>query len=58
MLPLARLGPSRSARSAFRATVVVLAWLALWFSVLIATLDRPQPRQAEVRVRAVAAPRA
>jgi hypothetical protein len=58
MLPLARIGPSRSTRSAFRAAVVVLAWLALWFSVLIATLERPQPRPAKVRVHAVAAPRA
>jgi hypothetical protein len=58
MLPLARVGLSRSTRSAFRAAVVVLAWLALWFSALIATLERPQPRHAEFRIHGVAAPRA
>jgi hypothetical protein len=58
MLPLARIGPSRSTRTAFRAAVVVLAWLALWFSALIATLESPQARQAEVRIHAAAAPRA
>ncbi|HEX9574796.1 MAG TPA: hypothetical protein VF994_11915 [Myxococcales bacterium] len=58
MLPLARIGLSRSTRAAFRAAVVVLAWLALWFSALIATLERPHPRQAEVRIHAVAATRA
>lgn len=58
MLPLARIGLSSSTRAAFRAAVVVLAWLALWVSVLIATLERPAPREAEVRIRAVAGQRA
>ena len=58
MLPLAHVGLDSSTRAAFRAGVVVLAWLALWFSVLIATLERPHARRAETRVHAVAAPRA
>jgi hypothetical protein len=58
MLPLARVGLSDSTRAAFRAAVVVLAWLALWFSVLVATLERPPPYEAQVRVPTVAAPRA
>lgn len=58
MLPLARIGPSRSASATLRAAVVVLAWLALWFSVLIATLERPRDRGAEVRIHASAARRA
>jgi len=58
MLPLARFGSSSSTRAALGAAVVVLAWLALWFSVLIATLERPHARRAETRVHAVAAPRA
>jgi len=41
MLPVVRIGLSSSSRAAFRAAIVVLAWLALWFSVLVATLDRP-----------------
>jgi hypothetical protein len=58
MLPFARVGLSSSTRAAFRAAVVVLAWLALWVSALIATLERPAPRQAHVRTGTVAAPRA
>jgi hypothetical protein len=58
MLPVARVGLVSSTRAAFRAVVVVLAWLALWFSVLIATLERPQPRPSPVRVQAAAAQRA
>ena len=58
MLPLARVGFTSSTRAAFRAGIVLLAWLALWFSVLIATLERPAPREAAVRIDAVAAPRA
>jgi hypothetical protein len=58
MLPVARVGLSSSTRAAFRAAVVVLAWLALWFSVLIATLGQPPARAAQVRHHAVAAPRA
>ncbi len=52
MLPLARIGPSSSTRAALRAAVVVLAWLALWVSALIATLERPAPHGAEVRIQA------
>ena len=58
MLPLARVGPSSSTRAAFRAAVVVLAWLALWVSALIATMDRPAPRGAGVRMQASDASRA
>jgi hypothetical protein len=59
MLPLTSIGLSSSSRAAFRAVVVVLAWLALWLSVLIATLDRPD-RQArrETQITRVVAPRA
>ena len=59
MVPVARIGLSSSSRAAFRAAIVVLAWLALWFSVLVATLDRParQPRESRLGV-ATAAPRA
>ena len=35
MLPLAHIGLSSSARAGLRAAFVVLAWLALWFSVLV-----------------------
>jgi hypothetical protein len=58
MLPLTSIGLSSSSRAAFRAVVVVLAWLALWLSVLIATLDRPD-RQArrESPITTVVAPR-
>lgn len=58
MLPLARIAFSDSSRAAFRAAVVVLAWLALWFSALIATLERPAARRADARPGIVAAPRA
>ena len=58
MLPLARIGPSSSTRASFRAAVVVLAWLALWVSALIATMERPAPRGAEVRIQASDASRA
>jgi hypothetical protein len=51
MLPLAHIGLSSSGRAGFRAVIVVLAWLALWLSVLVATLDRAQPRpQREARI--------
>jgi len=58
MSPLASVGLASSTRAAFRAAVVVLAWLALWFSVLVATLDRPRPRASETRIQAAAAQRA
>ena len=58
MLPLAQVGLFSSTRAAFRAAVVVLAWLALWFSVLIATLERPQPRASPARTQAASAQRA
>jgi hypothetical protein len=58
MLPLARVGLTSSTRDAFRAGVVVLAWLALWFSVLIATLERPQARASQVRIQATGEQRA
>ena len=47
MLPLASVGLASSTRAAFRAAVLLLAWLALWFSVLIATCvtDRPCRRR-------------
>jgi hypothetical protein len=41
MLPLAHIGLSSSSRAGLRAVFVVLAWLALWLSVLVATLERP-----------------
>jgi len=58
MLPLAHVGLDSSTRAAFRAGVVVLAWLALWFSVLIATLERPPPRPSQVRIQAATEQRA
>jgi hypothetical protein len=58
MLPLARIGPSSSAGATLRAAVVVLAWLALWVSALIATLERPAPHGAEVRIQAADSSRA
>ena len=59
MLPLASIGLSSSTRAAFRAVVVVLAWLALWLSVLVATLDRPEQKmQRETRISTVLPPRA
>jgi len=58
MLPLSRIGLDSSTRAAFRAAIVVLAWLALWFSVLIATLDRPLARASQVRIQATAEQRA
>jgi hypothetical protein len=59
MLPLTSIGLSSSTRAAFRAVVIVLAWLALWLSVLVATLDRPAQRaQRETRVTTVVPPRA
>jgi len=58
MLPLTRIGLSSRTRSAFRAAVVVLAWLALWVSALVATLERPARREPQVRIHAAAAPRA
>jgi hypothetical protein len=45
MLPLAHTGFFRSNRAGFGAAVVVLAWLALWFAVLVATLERPYSRR-------------
>jgi len=58
MLPLARVGFTSSTRAAFRAGIVLLAWLALWFSVLIATLESPPPRPSQVRIQATAEQRA
>jgi len=58
MTPLAPAGLASSNRAAFRAAVVVLAWLALWFSVLIATLEHPRPRASQARIQAAAAQRA
>jgi hypothetical protein len=59
MLPLAHIGLSSSGRAGLRAVFVVLAWLALWLSVLVATLERPRaPRQAGARIEVVASPRA
>jgi hypothetical protein len=58
MLPLSRIGLSSSSRAALRAAVVVLAWLALWVSALVATLERPARREPQVRIHAAAAPRA
>jgi hypothetical protein len=45
MLPLAHIGLFRSNRAAFGAVVVVIAWFALWFAVLVATLERPSSRR-------------
>jgi hypothetical protein len=58
MYPVARVGLVSSTRATFRAAVVVLAWLALWFSVLIATLERPLPRPSHARIQSAAAQRA
>jgi hypothetical protein len=58
MLPLARIGFSGSSRTAIRAAIVVLAWLALWFSALVATLERPASREAHARAAIAATPRA
>ena len=58
MLPLARIGFSGSSRTAIRAAIVVLVWLALWFSALVATLERPASHAAHVRAAAAASPRA
>ncbi|MFL5313332.1 MAG: hypothetical protein ACJ79H_23095 [Myxococcales bacterium] len=58
MLPVVRVGLASSTRAAFGAAVVVLAWLALWFSVLIATLERPLPKESHARIPAAAAGRA
>lgn len=58
MLPLSRIGLSSSTRAAFRAAAVVLAWLALWVSALVATLERPAPRVSRAGIHASAAPRA
>jgi hypothetical protein len=58
MLPVARIGLSSSSRAVFRAVIVGLAWLALWFSVLVATLDRPAARETNAVIGIAAAPRA
>lgn len=58
MLPLTRVGFSGSSRTAIRAAIVVLAWLALWFSALVATLERPTSPEAHVRAAVAATPRA
>ena len=58
MLPLASVGLASSTRAAFRAAVLLLAWLALWFSVLIPILDRPLPKASQPRVQAAATQRA
>jgi hypothetical protein len=55
MLTVARVGLSSSSRATFRAFIVVLAWLALWFSVLVATLDQ---HPARPEARSLAAPAA
>ncbi|HWE26079.1 MAG TPA: hypothetical protein VG496_19240 [Myxococcales bacterium] len=41
MLSLAHIGLSSSGRASFRGVLVVLAWLALWFAVLVVALERP-----------------
>jgi hypothetical protein len=52
MLPLAHIGLSSSGRATLRAIVVMLAWLALWLSVLVATIERPAaPRAAAAQAR-------
>lgn len=59
MLPLTHIGFLRSNRGAFGAAVVVLAWLALWFAVIVAALERPESRhEAEARIDVVATSRA
>lgn len=58
MLPLTRIGFSSTTRAGFRAAAVVLAWLALWVSALVATLERPALREPQARIHAKAAPRA
>ena len=58
MLLLARVGLVSSIPAVFRAAVVILAWLALWFSVLVATLERPRPSASQARIHATAAQRA
>ena len=58
MLPLARVGLVSSTRAAFRAAVVILAWLALWFSVLIAILDPAPPEASQPRIQTASAQRA
>jgi hypothetical protein len=58
MLPLVRIGLSSRARAAFSAAALVLAWLALWVSALVATLERPAPRTSRAGIHASAAPRA
>jgi hypothetical protein len=61
MLPLTSIGLSSSSRAAFRAVVVVLAWLALWLSVLVATIERPAAppaSAAEARLSVATASRA
>jgi hypothetical protein len=61
MLPLAHIGLSTSGRANLRAVIVVLAWLALWLSVLVATLEGPatlRGSNAHLDVPAASAPRA
>jgi hypothetical protein len=61
MLPLTHIGLSSSGRAGLRAMVVVLAWLALWLSVLIATIERPATSRedgAPARLAAAATSRA
>jgi hypothetical protein len=58
MLSLTHIGLSSRTRAGFRAAVVILAWLALWVSALVATLERPAHRDPQVRIQAAAAPRA
>jgi hypothetical protein len=58
MLPLAHIGLSSSGRASLRAVFVVLAWLALWLSVLVATLERsatPRRSNADLDVPAASA---
>jgi hypothetical protein len=55
MLPIAHIGLSSSRRAGLRGAFVVLAWLALWISMLVATLEAPRPpRDADVHVKAAA----
>ena len=59
MLLLAHIGLSSSARAGLRAAFVVLVWLALWFSVLVAALQRPAaPPHADARIEVTVSPQA
>jgi hypothetical protein len=59
MLPLAHIGLSSSGRAGLRAAFVVLTWLALWFSVFVAALQRPEtPSSADARIEVTVSPQA